>query len=96
MPLRVLADNGREFDAKFLHGLEIDGSYHDTTAAYAPHQNGMTERRGQTWKRAFEKTLESVAPATRQEVDEVIESSDLCCKHSSEGWRTFTLSTCVW
>ena len=73
VPLRVLADNGREFDAEFLHGLEIDGSYHDTTAAYAPHQNGMTERRGQTWKRAFEKTLESVAPATRQEVDEVID-----------------------
>ena len=73
VPLRVLAGNGREFDVEFLHGIEIDCSYHDTTAAYAPHQNGMTERRGQTWKRAFEKTLESVAPATRHEVDEVID-----------------------
>ena len=72
VPLRVWADNGREFDAEFLHGLEIDGSYHDITAAYAPHQNGMTERRGQTWKCAFEKTLELVAPATRQKVDEII------------------------
>ena len=73
VPLRVLADNGREFDAEFLQGLEIDGSYHDTTAAYSPHQNGMTERRGQTWQRAFEKTVESAAPATRQEVDEIVD-----------------------
>ena len=57
----------------FPHELEIDGPYHDTIAAYAPHQNGMKERRGQTWKRAFENALESVSAAARQKFDEVID-----------------------
>ena len=41
VPLRVLVDSGRDCDQRFLHGLEYNGSYSDTTAAYSPHQNRM-------------------------------------------------------
>ena len=76
IPLRVLMDNGREFDQEFLHGLEYDGSYYDTTAAYSPHQNGMAERRGGVWKNTFLKTVENVSPTNRHEVDEIVDQTN--------------------
>ena len=70
-PRRVLADNGKEFEAEFAQGLDSDGSFYDTTAAMAPHQNGMAERRGGVWKEAFAKTVTAVSPSHKTEVDEI-------------------------
>ena len=72
-PLRVLSDNGKEFEGDFTRGLEIDGSFVDTTAAMSPHQNGMVERRGGTWQNTFSKVVASTAPTERKEVDEIID-----------------------
>ena len=73
VPLRVLSDNGKEFEGDFTHGLEMDGSMVDTTAAMSPHQNGMVERRGGVWKTTFDKVVSSTVPTVRQEVDEIID-----------------------
>ena len=70
-PRRVLADNGKEFEAEFAQGVESDGSFLDTTAAMAPHQNGMAERRGGVWKEAFYKTVLAVSPSAKPEVEEI-------------------------
>lgn len=70
-PRRVLADNGKEFEAEFAQGVESDGSFLDTTAAMAPHQNGMAERRGGVWKEAFYKTVLAVSPSSKSEVEEI-------------------------
>lgn len=59
VPARIFSDNGHEFEGEFVSRLEADGSFWDTTAAYSPHQNGMCERRGATWKRVFEKAVTS-------------------------------------
>ena len=72
-PNRVLVDNGHEFEGVFKQGLEADGAFCDTTAAFAPYQNGMCERRGGTWKRAFVKAVDSLDPKDRAEVDEIID-----------------------
>ena len=75
-PMRVQADNGKEFEGDFLWGLDFDGTYLDITAAFSPHQNGMVERKGGTWKRTSKKLLESVAPSNRQEVDEIVDQTN--------------------
>ena len=46
-PKRILTDNGAEFDGAMQEGLELDGSYVDRIAAYAPWQAGVTERHGE-------------------------------------------------
>ena len=50
-PIRVLTDNGSEFDAEAQQGFELDGSYVEKIAAYAPWQNGGAERHGGVWKK---------------------------------------------
>ena len=74
-PLRVLSDNGKEFEGEFTHGLEMYGSFVDTTAAMSPHQNGMVERRGGVWQTTFNKvySITSTVPTTWPEVDEIID-----------------------
>lgn len=72
-----MSDNGKEFEGDFMLGLEYDGSYYDTTAAMAPHQNGMCERRGGVWKETFNKMVVSVAPKDRKETDEILTKSIL-------------------
>ena len=52
---RVLTDGGGEFDGVAQEGFELDGSYVEKTAAYAPWQNGVCERHGGIWKDAFNK-----------------------------------------
>ncbi|CAE7879526.1 GIP, partial [Symbiodinium microadriaticum] len=54
-PVRLFSDGGKEFEGEFEHGLSLDGTYGDTSAAYSPWQNGLVEKRGDVWKTAYAK-----------------------------------------
>ena len=56
--IRLLSDNGSQFDSVFQEALDIQGTFADKSAAEAPWQNGAVERNNQTWKRVFEKAFE--------------------------------------
>ena len=86
-PKRVLSDNGTEFDSVMQEGLEMDGSYVDKIAVYAPWQNGECERHGGTWKQMFAKAFEETQPNNKKEVNELIDQvnhakNSMCRKHS--------------
>ena len=96
VPLRALVDSGRECDQRFLHGLEYNGSYSDTTAAYSPHQNRMagTLMRGLE-KYVFENCWVCFPYYSGQEVDELMKLQQAfgkehglrkCESEGSEGW----------
>ena len=72
-PKRVLTDNGSEFDGAMQEGLEMDGTYVDKTAAYAPWQNVIAERHGGTWKSIFGKAFEDSQPQNKKEINELID-----------------------
>ena len=72
-PVRLFSDGGKEFEGEFEHGLSLDGTYGDTSAAYAPWQNGTAERKGDVWKTAFAKAQLEVRPRSKQEVQELID-----------------------
>ncbi|CAE7765863.1 unnamed protein product [Symbiodinium sp. CCMP2456] len=38
-PIRLFCDGGKECEGEFEHGLSLDGTYGDVSAAYAPWQN---------------------------------------------------------
>ena len=86
VPTRVLTDGGTEFDGVVQEGFEMDGSVVTKTAAYAPWQNGVTERHGGIWKQAFNKAAEEVQPTTKRELRELMDQvnharNSLCRKH---------------
>ena len=52
-------NTGRDgFDGVAQEGLELDGSYVEKTAAYAPWHNGVCDRHGGIWKDAFNSACE--------------------------------------
>ena len=71
-PIRLFSDGGKEFAGEFEHGLTLDGTYGDTSAAYSPWQNGLVEKRGDIWKTAYAKAQVEVRPRNKQEVQELI------------------------
>ena len=73
-PIRAFTDGGPEFEAEFEHGLQLDGTFGDKAAAYAPWQNGLTERKGGVWKLAFQKALLDASPRSKQEVQELVDN----------------------
>ena len=84
-PKRVLSD-GTEFDGVMQEGLELDGSYVDKIAAYAPWQNGECERHAGTWKQMFAKAFEETQPGNKKEVNELIDhvnqaKNSMCRRH---------------
>ena len=72
-PVRVLTDNGLEFDGVMQQGLETDWSYVDKIAAYAPWQNGIAERHGGIWKSIFAKAMEESQPSNKKEINELVD-----------------------
>ena len=86
VPKRVLTDGGGEFDGVVQEGFEIDGSYVEKTAAYAPWQNGVCERHGGIWKDAFGKAYEETQPTSKRELHELMDQinharNSMCRKH---------------
>ena len=70
VPKGVLTDGGTEFDGSMQQGLETDGSFVEKTSAYAPWQNGITERAGGIWKQAFMKAVSENQRTTKTELRE--------------------------
>eukprot|EP00439_Symbiodinium_sp_Y106_P018541 s4730_g2.t1 len=76
-PVRAFTDGGPEFEAEFEHGLELDGTFGDKAAAYAPWQNGLTERKSGVWKVAFQKAMLDSGPRTKQEIQELVDNVNI-------------------
>ncbi|CAE7298082.1 GIP [Symbiodinium sp. CCMP2592] len=72
-PVRLFCDGGKEFEGEFEHGLSLDGTYGDTSAAYSPWQNGLVEKKGDVWKTAFSKAQIETRPRNKQEVQELVD-----------------------
>ena len=73
VPQKILTDGGPEFDGEAQEGFDLDGSYTEKTAAYAPWQNGAAERYGGIWKTVFAKAFEENQPRNKKEVNELID-----------------------
>ena len=70
-PRRLHTDGGSEFEKEFQEGLFLDGTSDERSAGYAPWQNGLAARHGQTWKHMFEKVVASMHPSSPDEIDEI-------------------------
>ena len=76
-PVRLFTDGGPEFEGNFQEGLQLDGAADDRSAAYAPWQNSLIERHGQTWKQMFAKMCVSNPPSNREDVEELFEQINI-------------------
>ena len=90
-PVRLFSDGGKQFEGEFEHGLSLDGTFGDVSAAYSPWQNGMVERKGDVWKTAFTKAHLEVQPRTKQEVQELVDQINNAVNSMSrvEGFSPF-------
>ena len=70
-PYRLFTDGGSEFQGAFHEGLCLDGTLDERASAYAPWQNSLAERHGQTWKHMYERVVATVPPQTNDELEEV-------------------------
>ena len=66
-PKRMAIDLGKEFKGIFAQQAEQDGSYVDPAAVEAPHQRGITARRGKTFKFILMKAMDSYSCETMKE-----------------------------
>ena len=76
-PIRLFTDGGSEFQGNFQEGLMLDGTADERTAAFAPWQNGIAERHGQTWKSMFYKTVKGFSPQTHDDFEEIMDQVTL-------------------
>ncbi|CAE7239733.1 TY1B-A [Symbiodinium sp. CCMP2592] len=73
-PVRLFSDGGKEFEGEFEHGLSLDGTYGDISAAYAPWQNGTAERKGDVWKTAYAKCSMAEAQELIDQINNAVNS----------------------
>ena len=90
-PVRLFCDGGKEFEGEFEHGLSLDGTFSDASAAYAPWQNGLVERKGAVWKAAYSKAQMETYPRSKQETQELIDQVNNAVNSMSrvEGFSPF-------
>ena len=72
-PMSVTADGGPEFSEDFLSALQQDGTLHEVTAAHAPWQSGLCERKGGAWKLAFQCAVLESFLESKGEAEEVMD-----------------------
>ena len=72
-PKRMALDLGREFRGTFAEQVEQDGTYIDPAAVEAPHQRGITERHGKTFKYILQKTMDTYSCSNMQEWEEMVD-----------------------
>ena len=77
VPLDFLLMEGLNFQGVFQEGLMLDGTADERTAAFAPWQNGIAERHGQTWKSMFYKTMKGFSPQTHDDFEEIMDQVTL-------------------
>ena len=72
-PKRMALDLGREFRGTFAEQVEQDGTYIDPAAVEAPHQRGITERHGKTFKYILQKTMDTYSCSDMQEWEDMVD-----------------------
>ena len=72
-PKRMALDLGREFRGAFSEQAEQDGTFVDPSAVEAPHQRGITERHGKTFKYLLQKTMDTFSCANMKEWEEMVD-----------------------
>ena len=72
-PKRMALDLGREFRGTFAEQAEQDGTFVDPSAVEAPHQRGITERHGKTFKYLLQKTMDTYSCANMKEWEEMVD-----------------------
>ena len=70
---KVATDMGREFKTEFLKQMESDGTYVDPAAVEAPHQRGITERHGKTFKFMLMKAMDTYNCQTIDEWEALVD-----------------------
>ena len=71
-PSFIIMDQGLEFQGAFVEGVESHGIQPILIDRDAPHQNGITERRGGLFKEVYYKTKELYQPSDVNEVQDMI------------------------
>ena len=72
-PKRMALDLGREFRGTFAEQAEQDGTFVDPSAVEAPHQRGITERHGKTFKYLLQKTMDTYSCADMKKWEEMVD-----------------------
>ena len=72
-PKRLAIDMGKEFRSDFLRQAEQDGTYVDPAAVEAPHQRGITERHGKTFKFMLMKAMDTFNCESMEEWRELVD-----------------------
>eukprot|EP00971_Amphidinium_carterae_P214418 4255186-Amphidinium_carterae.1 len=69
VPEVLTSDGGGEYKKSFADTLENLGVFHHVTDAYAPHQNGKTERAGGAFKQQLGLALENTVITSHDELE---------------------------
>ncbi len=72
-PKKIATDMGKEFKTDFLHQATADGSYVEPAAVEAPHQRGITERHGKTFKFMLMKAMDTYSCQTTEEWESLVD-----------------------
>ena len=71
-PKGLAIDMGKEFKGVFAQAAESDGTYVDPAAVEAPHQRGITERHGKTFKFMLMKAMDTYNCTNVHEWEELV------------------------
>ena len=72
-PKKIATDMGREFKTDFLQQATEDGTYVDPAAVEAPHQRGITERHGKTFKFMLMKAMDTYNCSSNEEWESLVD-----------------------
>ena len=73
-PPKTLAfDMGKEFKGAFAQAAQSDWTYVDPSAVEAPHQRGITERHGKTFKFMLMKAMDTYSCDNLRDWEELVD-----------------------
>ena len=74
-PRRMYGDLGSEFKASFVRAVEEDGTEFVPSSLESPHQRGLVERAGKTYKQILYKTMNTVPCESEEQWRENVDAS---------------------
>ena len=95
-PKKIATDMGREFKTDFLQQATEDGTYVDPAAVEAPHQRGITERHGKTFKFMLMKAMDTYNCSNNEEWESLGRCHDYDQEQDATDQRLFTDSKSPW
>ena len=76
-PRRMYGDLGSEFKASFVRAVEEDGTEFVPSSLESPHQRGLVERAGKTYKQILYKTMNTVPCESEEQWRENVDASSM-------------------